>query len=78
MTGVPMSRTTAPDTPVATVSVRLLETIEPTATDRTRYHAGDVWAMPIDRAEALIDAGAAERVAAAPAPARRPSPADEE
>lgn len=77
MTGVPMSRTPAPpDTAVETVSVRLRETIEPTATDRTRYHAGEVWAMPIDRAEALIDAGAAELVAVAPA--RLPSPADEE
>lgn len=44
----------APDRPV-----RLLATLEPTATDPTRYHAGDVWTMPAARAAALVAAGLA-------------------
>lgn len=43
-----------------TVSVRYLQTVEPTATDSTRYDADSVWQTPISRAEQLIDDGIAE------------------
>jgi hypothetical protein len=46
--------------PESNARVRMLETIEPTATDRTRYHAGEEWTVSLARAEALEAAGAAE------------------
>jgi hypothetical protein len=45
-----------PTAPTPPVWVRFLATIDPTPVDRTRYEAGSVWHMPIDRAQALIDA----------------------
>lgn len=61
--------------PETNARVRMLETIEPTATDRTRYHAGEEWTVSLARAEALEAAGAAEILALIepPAPA---APAD--
>ena len=42
--------------------VRCLVTLEPTATDRTRYEAGSVWAMPRARAEVLLERGDIELI----------------
>lgn len=39
------------------VRVEFLVTVEPTATDRTRYHAGSVWTMSAARARACVEAG---------------------
>ena len=44
------------------VWVRFLETIEPTATDRTRYDADSEWAMSDARAEELLAAGKVELI----------------
>lgn len=46
--------------PTPPVWLRFTETVEPTATNPQRYEAGSVWHVPIDRAEALLDAGQAE------------------
>jgi hypothetical protein len=46
--------------PESNARVRMLETIEPTATDRTRYDYDSVWTVSLARAEALEAAGAAE------------------
>jgi hypothetical protein len=46
----------------ADVAVTFVETVEPTAADRTRYHAGSVWTVPAARAAELIAAGIATAV----------------
>lgn len=53
--------------PAPSAAVRLLETIEPTATDKTRYEAGTVWTFPEDTALALVEAGKAELLPDTPA-----------
>lgn len=54
-------------TPAPTARVRLLETIEPSATDKARYDAGTVWTFPEDAALALVEAGQAELLPDEPA-----------
>lgn len=62
------------EAPAPTARVRLLETIEPTATDKTRYDAGTDWTFPEDTALALVEAGKAELLPDAPAaPAAEPA-----
>lgn len=61
-------------TPDRTARVRLLETIEPTATDKTRYDAGTDWTFSEDAALALVEAGKAELLPDAPAPDPAPEP----
>ena len=56
----------ADSTPAPTARVRLLETLEPTATDKTRYDAGTDWTFPEDAALALVEAGKAELLPDAP------------
>lgn len=58
-----------------TATVRLLETLEPSATDKTRYDAGTDWTFPEDRALELVEAGFAELLADAPAAAPAAEPA---
>ncbi len=53
--------------PARTARVELLETIEPTATDKTRYDAGTVWTFPEDTALALVEAGKADLLPDEPA-----------
>lgn len=61
-------------TPDRTARVRLLETIEPTATDKSRYAAGTDWTFSEDRALALVEAGQAELLPDGPAaPAVEPA-----
>jgi hypothetical protein len=72
-----MSDDTAPATPAEpapppTARVRLLETIEPSATDKTRYEAGTDWTFSEDRALALVEAGQAKLLPDAPAAADAP------
>lgn len=61
--------------PETNARVRMLETIEPTATDRTRYEFDSEWTVSLARAEELEAAGQAEILALIepPAPA---APAD--
>lgn len=49
------------------VRVEFLATIEPTATDRTRYRAGTAWTMPAARARALAADGVVKLLTAPPA-----------
>ncbi len=64
-------------TPAPTARVRFLETIEPTATDKTRYEAGTDWTFPEDTALALVEDGKAELLPDVPAaPATEPSVAE--
>lgn len=50
----------APAAPPSTDrTVRFLATIDPTATDRTRYDAGSEWTVSADRAEQLVADGLA-------------------
>lgn len=72
-----MSDDTAPATPTEpapppTARVRLLETIEPTATDKSRYDAGTVWTFSEDRALALVEAGQAKLLSDEPAALAEP------
>ncbi len=55
------------------VWVRFLETVDPTPTDRMRYEAGSVWAVPAARAESLISARQAARTAPPEAALRIPT-----
>lgn len=57
----------ADSAPMPTARVRLLETLEPTATDKTRYDAGTTWSFPEDTALALVEAGKAELLPDEPA-----------
>lgn len=42
------------------IAVQFTQTVEPTATNPTRYDNGSVWQVPVSEAERLMDAGVAE------------------
>lgn len=72
-----MSTEPNPTSTPADVTVTFTATVEPTAHDRTRYHAGSVWTVPAERAAQLIADGLAVETPATPG-SPEPAAAEEE
>ncbi|MBX3173274.1 MAG: hypothetical protein KF709_02625 [Gemmatimonadaceae bacterium] len=64
-----MSDTAATPTPEPTATVRMLETVGPTLTDKQVYDFDSVWNVPLVRAQELEDAGLAEVISITDPPA---------